>query len=36
MRWAEEYRGRPVGSVAHMTTFSLHPVKHVTTGEGGM
>jgi perosamine synthetase len=31
-----EYRGRPVGSVAHMTTFSLHPVKHVTTGEGGM
>jgi perosamine synthetase len=31
-----EHRGRRVGSVAHMTTFSLHPVKHVTTGEGGM
>ena len=31
-----EYRGRRVGSVAHMTTFSLHPVKHVTTGEGGV
>ncbi len=31
-----EYRGRPVGSIAHMTTFSLHPVKHLTTGEGGM
>ncbi len=31
-----EYRGRRVGSVADMTTFSLHPVKHVTTGEGGM
>src|SRR5258706_741981 len=31
-----EYRGRRGGSVAHMTTFSLHPVKHVTTGEGGM
>jgi perosamine synthetase len=31
-----DYRGRRVGSVAHMTTFSLHPVKHVTTGEGGM
>ena len=31
-----EYRGRRVGSVAHMTTFSLHPVKHLTTGEGGM
>ncbi len=30
------YRGRPVGSGAHLTTFSLHPVKHVTTGEGGM
>jgi perosamine synthetase len=30
------YRGRPVGSVAHLTTFSLHPVKHITTGEGGL
>ena len=29
------YRGRAVGSVSHMTTFSFHPVKHVTTGEGG-
>lgn len=29
------YRGRPVGSVADMTTFSFHPVKHVTTAEGG-
>ena len=31
-----EHRGRRVGSVAHMTVFSFHPVKHVTTGEGGM
>jgi perosamine synthetase len=31
-----EYRGRSVGSVADMTVFSFHPVKHVTTGEGGM
>jgi perosamine synthetase len=31
-----EYRGRKVGSIAHMTTFSFHPVKHLTTGEGGM
>jgi perosamine synthetase len=31
-----EYRGRKVGQVAHMTTFSLHPVKHLTTGEGGV
>jgi UDP-4-amino-4,6-dideoxy-N-acetyl-beta-L-altrosamine transaminase len=30
------YRRQRVGSVSHMTVFSLHPVKHVTTGEGGM
>lgn len=29
------FHGRPVGSIAHMTIFSLHPVKHLTTGEGG-
>lgn len=29
------YKGRPVGSVADMTTFSFHPVKTVTAGEGG-
>jgi UDP-4-amino-4,6-dideoxy-N-acetyl-beta-L-altrosamine transaminase len=27
--------GRPVGSLAHLTTFSFHPVKTITTGEGG-
>lgn len=31
-----EYRRRRTGSVAHMTVFSFHPVKHVATGEGGM
>ncbi|HLV85625.1 MAG TPA: UDP-4-amino-4,6-dideoxy-N-acetyl-beta-L-altrosamine transaminase [Candidatus Sulfotelmatobacter sp.] len=31
-----ELEGRPVGSVADMTVFSFHPVKHITTGEGGM
>jgi len=31
-----EYRGRKTGSIAHMTVFSFHPVKHVATGEGGM
>src|SRR5579863_6188172 len=31
-----EYRGRRVGSVSHMTVFSFHPVKHLTTGEGGI
>lgn len=29
-------RGRPIGSLAHLTVFSFHPVKHITTGEGGM
>jgi len=31
-----EYGDRRVGSIAEMTVFSFHPVKHVTTGEGGM
>jgi len=31
-----EYRQRPTGSIAHMTVFSFHPVKHLATGEGGM
>jgi len=31
-----EYKGRKVGSLADMTVFSFHPVKHITTGEGGM
>ena len=30
------YKGKKVGTVADMTTFSFHPVKPVTTGEGGM
>ena len=29
------YNGQPVGSIADMTTFSFHPVKTVTGGEGG-
>lgn len=29
------YNGRPIGSIADMTTFSFHPVKTVTAGEGG-
>ena len=31
-----EYRGLRVGAIADLTTFSFHPVKHVTTGEGGL
>ena len=30
------YKGCPVGSLADLSTFSFHPVKHITTGEGGM
>jgi perosamine synthetase len=30
------YKDRPVGSLAEMSTFSLHPVKPITTGEGGV
>ena len=30
------YGGKPVGSLARMTAFSFHPVKHIATGEGGM
>lgn len=30
-----KYDGKPVGSIADLTTFSFHPVKTVTGGEGG-
>ncbi len=30
-----KYNGKPVGSIADMTTFSFHPVKTITGGEGG-
>jgi perosamine synthetase len=30
------YRTRPVGGISDVTAFSTHPVKHITTGEGGM
>jgi UDP-4-amino-4,6-dideoxy-N-acetyl-beta-L-altrosamine transaminase len=30
-----EYKGEKIGSIGDMTTFSFHPVKHITTGEGG-
>jgi perosamine synthetase len=31
-----EYKGRKIGSLSDMTILSFHPVKHITTGEGGM
>ncbi|MFD1446449.1 UDP-4-amino-4,6-dideoxy-N-acetyl-beta-L-altrosamine transaminase [Oceanobacillus profundus] len=30
------YKDRYIGSIGDMTMFSFHPVKHITTGEGGI
>jgi perosamine synthetase len=30
------YHGRPSGALADLSTFSFHPVKAITTGEGGL
>jgi perosamine synthetase len=30
------YKGQKVGALADLNVFSFHPVKHITTGEGGM
>lgn len=29
------YKGKKIGAIADMTVFSFHPVKSITTGEGG-
>lgn len=31
-----DYKGMKIGGISEFTTFSFHPVKHITTGEGGM
>ena len=31
-----EYKTRKVGALADLNVFSFHPLKHITTGEGGM
>jgi len=31
-----EYKGKRIGGLSDMTILSFHPVKHITTGEGGM
>ncbi len=31
-----EYKGKKIGSISDLTVFSFHPVKHMTTCEGGM
>jgi dTDP-4-amino-4,6-dideoxygalactose transaminase len=30
------YRGRPIGGIGAAAIFSFHPIKNITTGEGGM
>ncbi|WP_438285113.1 UDP-4-amino-4,6-dideoxy-N-acetyl-beta-L-altrosamine transaminase [Bacillus pseudomycoides] len=30
------YKEKKIGSISDMTMFSFHPVKHITTGEGGI
>lgn len=30
-----KYKGEPIATYCDMTVFSFHPVKHITTGEGG-
>ncbi|MEH7489555.1 UDP-4-amino-4,6-dideoxy-N-acetyl-beta-L-altrosamine transaminase [Priestia megaterium] len=30
------YKNKKIGSISDMTMFSFHPVKHITTGEGGI
>lgn len=31
-----EYKGKKIGGLSDLTVFSFHPVKTITTGEGGM
>lgn len=31
-----EYKGRRIGSLNSVSVFSFHPIKNITTGEGGM
>lgn len=31
-----EYRNSKIGSIGDLTCFSFHPIKNITTGEGGM
>ncbi|WP_096203113.1 UDP-4-amino-4,6-dideoxy-N-acetyl-beta-L-altrosamine transaminase [Bacillus sp. FJAT-45350] len=30
------YKGKKIGAISDMTMFSFHPVKHITSGEGGI
>lgn len=30
------YNGRPLGSIGHLSAFSFHETKNITSGEGGL
>src|SRR2546426_6340409 len=34
--WGAKYRGQPVGTIGHITCFSLQNSKHITCGDGGI
>ena len=34
--WGARYRGQPIGTIGHITCFSLQNSKHITCGDGGM
>jgi dTDP-4-amino-4,6-dideoxygalactose transaminase len=34
--WGAKYRGQPIGTIGHLTCFSLQNAKHITCGDGGL
>jgi perosamine synthetase len=34
--WGAKYRGQPIGTLGHLTCFSLQNSKHITCGDGGL
>src|SRR5262249_24616916 len=34
--WGAKYRGQPIGTIGHITCFSLQESKHITCGDGGL
>ena len=34
--WGTKYRGQPIGTVGHISCFSLQNSKHITCGDGGV
>jgi perosamine synthetase len=34
--WGAKFRGQPIGTIGHLTCFSLQNSKHITCGDGGL